>query len=317
MKNFYVLIGVCLLLGNISAQQMPVYSQYFINGFMINPAIAGSDGTLKFQVSARDYVIGFNEGPKTFTASANGRILRQRATVRNGKLFSQSGKVGMGGLIFSDNNGLVNRTGLQYTYAYHIDLLGSQLSLGLSASLSQTRIDANKLDFDNPDEPLIKDGLKNRTYVPDASLGVFYRKQEYYAGLTVSNLFQRSIHFGTFDYHYVMHRHYYLLGGTSFNVGEDTYLATSILLKATSNKLFQGELSTRFSFMDNFWLAATYRTPQIAALMIGVRAEKVYVAYAYEYNFSGIRTFSFGAHEICVVYRIGDTERRYPWLIRY
>ena len=316
MKIIYTLIGLLLLLGDIYSQQMPVYSQYFINGFVINPAMAGSDGTFKFQLSARDYVIGFVDGPKTFTASGNGRLLRQSAGVRNGKATSRSGNVGMGGMIYSDCNGLINRTGVQYTYAYHIDLSGSQLSLGLSASLSQTRIDARKLDFNEP-EPLLKDGFNNTTYVPDASLGVLYRIQDYYAGLTVSNLFQRSIHFGTFDYHYVMYRHYYLLGGTSFNVGQNAYIATSLLLKATSNKLFQGELSTRFSLMDNFWLAATYRTPQIAALMIGIRAEKVFVAYAYEYNFGAIRTFSFGAHELCLVYRIGDSERRYPWMIRY
>ena len=278
--------------------------------------MAGFDGTLKFQISARDYVIGFKDGPKTFTASANGRFLRQSASVRNGKLFSQSGKVGMGGLIYSDNNGLVNKFGLQYTYAYHIDLFGSQLSFGLSASLSQTRIDADKLDFKDP-EPLLKDGFKNSAYVPDATLGVFYKNQAHYAGLTVANLFQRSIHFGTFDYHYVMYRHYYLLGGTSFNMGQDAYIAPSILLKATSNRLVQGEFSTRFSFKDDFWIGATYRTPQIAALMLGVRAEKVFVSYAYEYNFGAIRTFSFGAHEICVVYRLGDSSRRYNWLIRY
>ena len=316
MKIVYTLIVFLILSGNLFSQQMPVYSQYFINGFVINPAMAGSDGTLKIQVTARDYAIGISEGPKTYTVSGNGRLLRQSAGVRNGKTSSRSGNVGMGGMIYSDCNGLVNRTGIQYTYAYHLEITGSQLSFGLSGSLSQTRIDAQKLDF-NSYEPLLQNGFNNRAFVPDASLGVFYRVQQNYAGLTVSNLFQRSIHVGAFDYNYVMYRHYYLLGGTSFNVGQDTYLATSMLLKATSNKLFQGEFSARFSFMDNFWLAATYRTPQIAALMIGVRAERVFVAYAYEYNFGTIRTFSFGAHEICLVFRIGDTERRYPWLIRY
>ena len=317
MKIVYTLIGFLLLLGDIFAQQMPVYSQYFINGFVINPAMAGSDGVLKIQLSARDYAIGVGESPKTFTASANGRLLRQNAGVRNGKPFSQrSGKVGMGGLMYSDCNGLVNRLGLQYTYAYHIELNESQLSFGLSASLSQTRIDAQKLDFKNY-EPLLKDGFKNMAFVPDASLGVFYRRQEHYVGVTASNLFQRSIHFGEFNYNYVMYRHYFLHGGTSFNVGQDAYIGTSLLLKATSNRLYQGEFSTRFSYKDDIWLATTYRTPQIAGLMIGVRAEKVFIAYAYEYNFGSIRTFSFGAHELCIVYRIGDTQHRSPWLIRY
>jgi hypothetical protein len=147
-------------------------------------------------------------------------------------------------------------------------------------------------------------------------LGVFYKKKEYYTGLTISNLFQRSIHFGKFDYNYVRYRHCSLLGGTSFNLGQEYYIAPSLLLNATVNGLYQGEFATRVSFKDEFWLAATYRSPQIAALMIGMRSQQLYIAYTYEYNFAA-RSFGFGAHELCLIYRLGDTERRYRWLIRY
>jgi len=316
MKIVHTLICLLILSGNIFAQQTPVYSQYFINGFVINPALAGSDGTLKFQLSARDYMIGIGESPKTYTVSGNGRILRRPTGVRNGKLVSHSGRVGMGGLVYSDHNGLVNRVGLQYTYAYHIDLFTSQLSLGLSAALSQTRIDVNKMDFNDP-EPLLKEGFGNLAYVPDAALGVFYKKKEHFVGLTLSNLFQRSIQFGKFDYNYVMYRHFFLLGGTSLDIGQDSYIAPSFLLKATSNKMYQGEFSARFSHKDEVWIAFTYRTPQIAALMFGMHARKVFISYTYEYNFNILRTFSFGAHEICLIYRMGDTARRYRWQIRY
>ena len=311
-----ILILFLFLFPDVFAQQTPVYSQYFINGFVVNPALAGSDGTVKYEVRARDYLIGIRESPKTFTASVNGRLLRQRVGVRKGKVTSQSGKVGMGGLVYNDRNGMVNRIGFQYTYAYHIDWQDSRLSLGLSAALSQTRIDASKLDFNDP-EPLIKEGFGNLAFVPDASLGVFYTKQEYYAGLTVSNLFQRSIHFGKFDYNYIMYRHYFLLGGTSFDVGAEAYIAPSFLLKATSNGMYQGEFSTRFSYKDDFWLGVSYRTPQIAVLMAGFRSKNLFIGYAYEYNFDTIRSYSYGAHELNLVYRLGDTARRYRWLIRY
>jgi len=313
--NVAILI-ICLLPGYVFSQQTPVYSQYFINGFVINPALAGSDGTLKFEVGARDYLIGFKESPKTFNASVNGRLLRKKVTVKNRRLNSQSGKVGMGGQIYSDRNGLVNRIGLQYTYAYHIDLRHSRLSLGLSGSLSQTRIDAGKLDF-NGYEPLIDGGYGNLAYVPDAALGVFYTKQEYYVGLTASNLFQRSIHFGEVDYNYIMYRHFFLLGGTSFDVGRDAYFAPSFLLKATSNGMYQGEFSTRISFRDDFWIGVSYRTPQIAVLLAGIRSKNLFIGYAYEYNFDTIRSYSYGAHELNLIYRVGDTARRYRWLIRY
>ena len=316
MRLCLALFCFFLLLDNIFSQQMPVYSQYFINGFVVNPALAGSDGTVKFQVSARDYMIGVGESPKTFTASGNGRLLRQVTTVRNGKLSSQSGRVGMGGLVFSDHNGLVNRIGLQYTYAYHIDFFNSQLSLGLSAALSQTRIDAHKLDFNDP-EPLLKEGFGNLAYVPDAVLGVFYKKQEYYIGFTASNLFQRSIRIGEFNPNYILYRHFLLHGGTSFDTGKESYISPTFLLKATSNGSYQGEISTRFSYRDDFWLAATYRTPQIAALMAGIRTQNLFISYTYEYNFNPLHSFSFGAHELNLTYRLGDSAKRYRWLIRY
>lgn len=311
------MLYLLLLLGNSFAQQSPVYSQYFINGFMVNPALAGSDGTLKIELSVRDYMMGVAESPRTVTASANGRLLRQKVAVRKGKLNSQSGRVGMGGLVFSDHNGLVNRIGAQYTYAYHIDLSSTQqLSLGLAASLSQTRIDAGKLDFHDP-EPLLREGFGNLAYVPDASLGVVYRNNESYAGITVSNLFQRTLHFGAFNYDYVMYRHYFLLAGTKLYLNDDSYVAPSALLKATANKIFQAEFAARYSHRDDIWIALSYRSPKIAAMMIGVRAQKLLLGYTYEYNFGEIRAHSFGSHELCIIFRIGDSVRRYPWLIRY
>jgi len=316
MRIACTLIFLLFLWGDIFAQQTPLYSHYFINGFVVNPALAGSDGTIKYELSARDYMVGVRESPKTVTASVNGRILRRKPGVKDGKLTAQSGKVGMGGLIFNDRNGLVNRIGLQYTYAYHVDFLHSRLSLGLSGALSQTRIDAHKLDFNEP-EPLLKEGFGNLAYVPDAALGVFYKREEHYVGLTVSNLFQRSLHFGELDYNYVMYRHYFLLGGTSFDVGSNSYLAPTVLLKATSNRMYQGEFSARFSYKDDVWMAVTYRTPQIAALMVGIRTRNLFFGYTYEYNFDTIHSYSFGAHEFSVIYRIGDTARRYNWLIRY
>lgn len=316
MRIVHTLIGLLILSGNISAQQAMLYTQYFANGFVVNPALAGSDGTLKFQLTARDYMIGISESPKTFTISCNGRLLGQRSGARDAKMGSQIGKIGMGGLIYNDHNGLVNRLGLQCSYAYHLELNQSQLSLGLSASLSQTSIDVDKLDFHDP-EPMLREGFGNVVYAPDAALGVFYKNREHFLGLTVSNLFQRSVHFGEIDYKLVYHRHFYLLGGTSFDIGDNSYIAPSFLLKVASNRMYQNEFSVRVSHKDDVWMAFTYRTPQVVALMFGTSIHNFIIAYTYEYNFSALRSFSLGAHEVCLIYRIGDTSRRSRWLVRY
>lgn len=317
MKNIAVIISLLFLLTKSShAQQSPIFSQYHLNGFLINPALAGSDGTVRIQLTARNYMIGVVDAPRTFTASANGRLLHTHVRVKNGRPQSNSGRVGMGGLVYSDCNGLVSRVGLQYTYAYYIDLPGATLSFGLSAAISQTHIDATRMDFNDP-EPLLRDGFGNLAYVPDAVLGVFYKRQKYYIGLTAANLFQRSIRFGEFDYRYVLYRHYYLLGGTEFDISNTSCIAPSVLIKATSNGIYQGELSIRYAYNDDFWVAASWRSPQIAAFTAGMRAKRLYIGYTYEYNLSPMRTIGYGAHELNLIYRMGDSARRYPWRIRY
>ena len=66
--------------------------------------------------------------------------------------------MGLGGYIFNDKNGLVSRTGLQLTYAYHIWFDQTQLSFGLSGSVFQFRINDEELTFYDESEPLVVSG---------------------------------------------------------------------------------------------------------------------------------------------------------------
>ena len=61
--------------GNLLAQQLPIYSQYILNGFMINPAMAGHDGYTSFNTTARQQWLGFKEAPQTYSASWQTRML--------------------------------------------------------------------------------------------------------------------------------------------------------------------------------------------------------------------------------------------------
>jgi hypothetical protein len=62
-RLFYigVILGIFLLEGK--AQQVPLYSQYILNGFLINPAVAGSEGYTAVNLTAREQWIGFKNAP--------------------------------------------------------------------------------------------------------------------------------------------------------------------------------------------------------------------------------------------------------------
>jgi len=155
-----VYIIVMLSLGVVEgfSQQMPLYSQYMLNGFLLNPAVAGSEGYTAVNLTAREQWVGFPEGPGTYALSFQTRVLkksyisRQASVRRRQRMGSRSGNVGLGGYIFNHRNGAVERIGIKGTYAYHIRLAESQLSFGLSVVAYQYRLDDDKIRLEYPDD---------------------------------------------------------------------------------------------------------------------------------------------------------------------
>ncbi len=58
IKKGFLVLGLNLLLGMTFGQQLPVYSQYMMNMFLINPAVAGADG---YQITFDGNVLGVTE----------------------------------------------------------------------------------------------------------------------------------------------------------------------------------------------------------------------------------------------------------------
>ena len=321
----YSLLAVifALLVIRTEAQQLPLYSQYMMNKFLINPAVAGSEGYTAFNITAREQWIGMKHSPKTHAVSAQTRMLknsfisRKTSIRRKSKSSTRSGKVGLGGYIFNDQTGLVNRTGLQLTYAYHIAIRKGQLSFGLSGSIYQFRLDKEKIILYDPGDNLI-DNFNNRMWIPDASIGVFFSDPRMYAGLSVSDLFQASLKFGSEGYDkFRLLRHYYAIGGYNFELNDYLVFEPSALIKASEVWSFQADITAKMYIYDDYWAGLSYRTGGALIVFGGLRVDKFFFGYAFDYTLSSIQRHSFGSHEFILAIKLGDTARRYKWLIRY
>src|SRR5512145_1356881 len=78
LSKRYLLTG-CVILASIvglQAQQQPVYSQYMLNTYLVNPAVAGAEGLTSFNLTARKQWAGYAEGPSTYAVSGQMRILK-------------------------------------------------------------------------------------------------------------------------------------------------------------------------------------------------------------------------------------------------
>lgn len=308
------------------AQQMPLYSQYLFNEYLINPAVAGSDGYTSFNLTAREQWLGYSGAPRTYSFSYQTRLLKRsyilkRPTARR-KVYKQGrdGKVGLGGYVFSDRNGLIQRTGLQATYAYHTWIQGAtQLSFGLSATAFHFRIDADKIRFeDDLYDQVMNSDLRKGVFIPDANFGVYILNYRFNAGFSVEQLFQSYVKMGNPAYeNLALLRHYYLFGTYTFSLDTQSEIEPNFMFRMSEQFKPQADIGIRYRYKEDFWLGLSYRTGNTVITSIGARWNDMYFGYAFDYSFSEIQNYTLGSHEIIIAVKIGSSARRYRWLDRY
>jgi type IX secretion system PorP/SprF family membrane protein len=328
MSRIRLIILMLLLMslksGWLNAQQFPEYSQYTFNKFLLNPAAAGSDGYTTVSLVAREQWIGLKGTPKTHALTIDSRVLRNSFISRHlsvrkkKKLSSRSGRVGWAAHVYNDHTGPLDRTGLEATYAYHLNLDEGQLSFGLSGVFYQFHLNKDKLITSSDNYDQILDGNKGVLYVPDANFGVFYKNANLYAGLSVMQIFQSSIQFGDNNTsQYSQKRNYNFLAGYMYKINTDFMLEPSFLLKVPTGTKPQLDVNARVYYKENYWMGLSYRTGNAMIIFLGARFDRYFIGYAFDYNFTPLMSHTYGTHEFMVAVKFGDTARRYRWLNTY
>jgi type IX secretion system PorP/SprF family membrane protein len=307
------------------SQQLPLFSQYLYNKFLINPAVAGSDGYTSVSLTAREQWVGYYGAPRTFSFSLQSRILKKSyvlksTSVKRGIFRPKSdGKVGLGGYIFSDMNGLVQRTGVQFSYAYHMWLLNStQLSLGLSVTGYHYKINEKQINFEDPNEPWLNNNLRRGIFVPDFTFGAYLLNARYSLGFSADQILQSAAKIGNQAYKsFKMSRQYYLFGSYDFSRGNNMIFQPSFLLLMSQQLKPQADIGLTYIYNNDFWAGLAYRTSGAIITNVGVKYQNIFIGYAFDFTMQEIQRITYGTHEITFALKFGDNSRRYRWLDRY
>ncbi len=329
MKRLRIItvIGLLAIMPSVTGQQFPMYSQYVMNGFLLNPSYAGSDFYTTFGLTVREQWLGIPEAPSTYAASFQTRILNDsyitKSTTVRKKIDrpTKGGRVGLGGYIFSDHNGIMHRTGFQFAYAYHLPIEDEkQLSFGLSLSAYQYFVDINGAVIEDENDEFLAN-YDQVVYIPDANFGVSYTTRRFFAGFAMTNLFRGSLMIGNgAENGSSQLGHYFLTGGVKFYPGStDWIIEPSMMLKASDMlaKSIQLDLTARVYYKEDYWLGVSYRTNDAVVLLGGVKVDRFYLGYAFDFTLSDIRSYTYGTHELTVLARFGDNPRRYRWINKY
>lgn len=321
MRRLIVITLLLFTLYPLQSQQLPMYSQYMMNRFLLNPAVAGYDGLTTINLTAREQWVGMPYSPRTVALSFDSRILRPAsgpgpARGRMANLF-RSGKVGVGAYLYNDKSGLIERTGMQMSYSYHLIMHEHQLSFGISLTGFQMKLDEQRIELEENYDPLTAE-YSQALYVPDINSGIYLKGPSYYVGVSSNQMLQSALKFGNDGLKdFRMRRMFYLMGGYSFFLENNVTVEPLFLVQTGLESSYQFDVGSKFYYSDQYWGGVSYRSAGAMVFMLGVRLNKLHFGYAYDYSLNSMSIQNFGSHELMLSLQFGDTERRYRWLERY
>ncbi|HDR89025.1 MAG TPA: type IX secretion system membrane protein PorP/SprF [Bacteroidetes bacterium] len=291
-----VYIGLFIFSGwfgnQLAAQQLPQYTQFMFNDFVLNPAVAGTADYYQIRSNSRFQWVGILDAPQTISLSIYGPHKEK--------------PMGFGGYLYSDVTGPTSRTGLYGTYAYNIEAWPDiRLSMGLSLGLLQNKVDGTEIQLIEENDPVFQGGVYS-AWVPDASLGFYLYHDNWFAGFSAFQLFSNNIK--VYDMKNGLNRlkhHYYLMGGYATDIHPDFRLEVSAMLKGTTPVPLQLEFNARTTYRETFWMGLSYRTKDAASILLGyIHENRFMFGYSYDISTSTIRSFNSGTHEIMIGVRL-------------
>lgn len=334
--KFRLLFGVFLfVLTTASAQQRPYYTQYILNNYIINPAVAGIENYWDFKASHRHQWVGLDGAPVTTYFTINGPLSKsddgrlnpttERTPGENprGENFldqyhSTDPHHGIGATFLNDRTGPINRFAFYGTYAYHLPLNETtSLSAGVSLGIQNVSLKADMLNFGTayPVDPVVAQSAYLNSIKPDISLGVMAYGARWFAGIAVQQIIPQKIGFdnGKLNGDSVtildgkLVPHLFLQTGYRLMMGDDLSFLPSITAKYIDPVPLSVDINLKMMYRDILWFGGSVRPGDGFAVMAGVNISSAFnIGYAYDRTTSELNNVSNGTHEIVVGFLLGN-----------
>ena len=300
-RRIYMIITllICAGTGTIEAQQMPHYTQYTWNDYMINPAVAGTHNYLQVRAFSRMQWLGISGAPQTYSLSVYGPTREE--------------PMGYGGYIYSDYTGPDSRLAFKGSYAYNVPVNSNiRISGGISIGGVQYKVDGTQFDQWAVNNDPVVDGTVRSTFIPDASAGVYVYSTYFFAGISAHQLLGSKLNKiapESPDAKGInrLKQHFYLAGGYNFILNRDFMLRPSLLLREMFPTTPQLEITAKAIYQRIVWGGISFRTSDAVAAMFGYKHEnRWYFGLSYDFTYSELQRFSGGSVEVMFGLKFND-----------
>ena len=294
IKTIYLqAIMFLIILGTNSANaQLTEYeSMYFQNQYINNPAMAGLEEGMKLNIG---YQRQWDEVP--------GNPILMNATFE----YNGGNRTGLGLNVTSDRAGLINRTRIMGTYAYHLPIGAEErLNFGLSAGAKFASIDYNKMIGDKDDVVLQN---FNKGAEVDGDLGIAYtsRLLTIQASLPklhnlfyendngIQNYADRSTFYSAVSYKILLS-----------NYDEDLNIEPLVAYRGIKGHKDILDMGARFNFPDyKMNISAFYHTNKTVSTAFGISLDDLGVFLAYSKYFGSLGAYANNTFEVGLNYKM-------------
>ncbi len=305
---FFILFNTSFC--TLFAQQLPQYTQFVINPYLVNPAIAGTEDFVHLQAGYRSQWSGFEGAPQTTYFSGHSTLNNRQIAAHKNRRISGS-RVSMGLLLTNDKTGPLEQNTGALTFAYNFPLNGQglRLSFGLNAGLKRFTYDPEGYTDHilHQDDPAIQQVISKSLL--NFSAGTWLYDKNFFAGVSSFQLFNMDHSDQDFALEItssqVFLRHYNAMLGFNVNMGGGLNLVPSVLLKMVAGAPISYDLNAKFVVADQYWLGGSYRRDDSFAFFGGLLINnRIELSYSFDLLFSKIRTAAPGSNEIHVGYRL-------------
>ena len=280
---------------NLRAQNYPVYSQYLLDGLVINPAYTGTREALTASVSLRRKSMNMDGAPSMGTFSLHSPLKNDR--------------VALGIMSHYQSYGVTSKASVFASYAFHIKTKNGRWSLGLKAGVDMLNNDYSSITTVVPNDPAFTNAVTAYT-LPNVGAGVYYNSDVFFAGVAVPEMFSYRENSNDSGYEfYHDYENYYFMGtaGGLITFADAFRFKPSALVRYSINNPLLVDINGNFIIANFLWLGASWRLGE--EVLVGIvelqLSQQLKLGYAYEYNMGKLSTFVGGTHEIALRFEFG------------
>lgn len=300
IASIVLLLTLSLISVKGNSQQDPQYTQYMYNMNVVNPAYAGSRGTLSIGVLGRTQWVGINGAPNTATLSIHAPLGRS---------------LGAGISVIADEYGPVKEQNIYADISYTISTSEEgRLAFGLKGGV--TLFDVGLLSVTLPQsitpgaDPAFADNI-NEAF-PNFGAGGYYYNDKFYVGLSVPNILEK-LHVeksGNLALRAAEETHFFLTAGYVFDLSENLKFKPSTLLKGVAGSPLSVDVSANFLMNERLELGLNYRLDDSVGLLVNFGVSpSLRIGYAYDYTTTNLGNFNSGTHEAFLLWDIDFSKK--------